>query len=202
MSRMLFVCLGNSCRSPLAAGRLKQQPAAGNHDVASAGLRVRVGAPTADPRACRVAAEAGFDLGAHRCRSFVVSDFDIFDLIIALDRSILAGLRGRRADSAGAACRLLSEFAPAGSPADVPDPYGGTVADYVAILSVPELDLLVSVPVGSEPSWAITSLDGQFCFVSSRKSDTVSVISFDDGRELTRIKVGRYPQRMWAVAAE
>jgi len=78
----------------------------------------------------------------------------------------------------------------------------GTVADYAAILSVPELDLLASVPVGSEPSWAITSLDGQFCFVSSRKSDTVSVISFDDGRELARIKVGTYPQRMWAVAAE
>ena len=46
------------------------------------------------------------------------------------------------------------------------------------------------------------SLDGRFCFVSSRKSDTVSVISFDDGRELGRIKVGTYPQRMWVVAAE
>ena len=78
----------------------------------------------------------------------------------------------------------------------------GTVADYVALLSVPELDLLATVPVGSEPSWAITSLDGRFCFVSSRKSDTVSVISFDDGREFARIKVGTYPQRMWAVPAE
>jgi YVTN family beta-propeller protein len=77
----------------------------------------------------------------------------------------------------------------------------GTVADYVAVLSVPELDLLASVPVGREPSWAITSLDGRYCYVSSRKSDTVSVISFDNGREVTRIKVGRYPQRMWAVAA-
>jgi DNA-binding beta-propeller fold protein YncE len=78
----------------------------------------------------------------------------------------------------------------------------GTVADYVAILSVPELDLLASVPVGSEPSWAITSLDGRFCYVSSRKGDTVSVISFDDGRELARIEVGTYPQRMWTVAAQ
>ena len=78
----------------------------------------------------------------------------------------------------------------------------GTVADYVAILSVPALDLLSTVPVGSEPSWAITSLDGRFCYVSSRKSDTISVISFDDGRELARIEVGTYPQRMWAVPAE
>ena len=76
----------------------------------------------------------------------------------------------------------------------------GTVADYVALLSVPELDLLASIPVGSEPSWAITSLDGRYCYVSSRKDNTVSVISFDEGRELIRIEVGNYPQRMWAVA--
>ena len=78
----------------------------------------------------------------------------------------------------------------------------GTVADYVALLSVPDLDLLASVSVGSEPSWAITSLDGRYCYVSSRKSDTVSIISFDDGREAARIKVGTYPQRMWAVAVK
>jgi len=77
-----------------------------------------------------------------------------------------------------------------------------TVADYVALLSVPELDLLSTVAVGSEPSWAITSLDGRYCYVSSRKNDTVSVISFDDGRELARIKVGKYPQRMWTVVAD
>ena len=77
----------------------------------------------------------------------------------------------------------------------------GTVADYVAILSVPELDLLSTATVGKEPSWAISSLDGSYCFVSSRKNDTVSIISFDSGSELARIDVGSYPQRMWTVAA-
>ena len=77
----------------------------------------------------------------------------------------------------------------------------GTVADYVAVLSVPELDLLSTTSVGREPSWAISSLDGKYCYVSSRKSDTVSIISFDNGSELARIEVGSYPQRMWAVAA-
>lgn len=77
----------------------------------------------------------------------------------------------------------------------------GTVANYVALLSVPALDLLATVPVGSEPSWAISSLDGRYCYVSSRRNDTVSVIAFDDGREVARIGVGSYPQRMWAVAA-
>ena len=78
----------------------------------------------------------------------------------------------------------------------------GTVADYVALLTVPALDLVSTVTVGREPSWAISSIDGKYCFVSSRKADTVSVISFEDGREMARIDVGSYPQRMWAVAAE
>ena len=78
----------------------------------------------------------------------------------------------------------------------------GTVADYVALLSVPALDLLATVPVGTEPSWAIASLDGRYCYVSSRKSDSVSIIAFGDGRELARIRVGTYPQRMWTVAAK
>jgi 6-phosphogluconolactonase (cycloisomerase 2 family) len=78
----------------------------------------------------------------------------------------------------------------------------GTVADYVAILSVPELDLLSTVTVGTEPSWAISSIDGKYCFVSSRKADTVSIISFEDGSEVARVDVGTYPQRMWTVAAE
>ncbi len=78
----------------------------------------------------------------------------------------------------------------------------GTVADYVALLSVPTLDLLSTTPVGHEPSWAISSPDGRYCYVSSRKSNNVSVISFEDGRELARIEVGDYPQRMWVVAVE
>ncbi len=78
----------------------------------------------------------------------------------------------------------------------------GTVADYVALLSVPELDLLSMVAVGTEPSWAISSIDGKYCYVSSRISDTVSIISFENGQEIKRIKVGSYPQRMWVVLAE
>jgi YVTN family beta-propeller protein len=77
----------------------------------------------------------------------------------------------------------------------------GTVSDYVALLSVPALDLITTTPVDSEPSWAIASLNGKYCYVSSRKGDSVSVISFDDGQEIARIEVGSYPQRMWAVAA-
>ena len=77
----------------------------------------------------------------------------------------------------------------------------GTVADYAAVLSVPALDLLATVPTGREPSWVIPSLDGRYCYVSSRKGDTVSVISVPGAREVARIAVGAYPQRMWAIEA-
>jgi YVTN family beta-propeller protein len=78
----------------------------------------------------------------------------------------------------------------------------GTMADYAAVLSVPALDLLAAAPVGREPSWVIPSLDGRYCYVSSRKGDTVSVIAVPGGEEVARIAVGAYPQRMWAVRAQ
>jgi len=74
-----------------------------------------------------------------------------------------------------------------------------TVASYFALLSVPDLELRFTVPVGEEPSWLIPSLDGQHFYVSARKGDTVSVISIADRREIARVKVGRYPQRMWTM---
>ena len=75
----------------------------------------------------------------------------------------------------------------------------GTVADYVAIVSYPTLDLVATIPVGTEPSWVITSLDGRTCYVSSRVSDTVSFIAVEEREEAKRLHVGDYPQRMWTV---
>jgi len=75
----------------------------------------------------------------------------------------------------------------------------GTVSHYVALVSYPSLDLVATIPVGEEPSWVITSLDGKTCYVSSRISDTVSIISVEDGSEVKRLEVGDYPQRMWTV---
>ena len=74
-----------------------------------------------------------------------------------------------------------------------------TVEGYVGILSVPELELLATIPVGEEPSWIITSLDGSYCYASARIGNTVSIISIEDKREIKRIPVGDYPQRMWTT---
>lgn len=75
----------------------------------------------------------------------------------------------------------------------------GTVAHYVALVSHPELDLMATIDVGEEPSWIVASLDGESCYVSSRVSDTVSIISVRDRAEVERISVGDYPQRMWTT---
>lgn len=72
-----------------------------------------------------------------------------------------------------------------------------TVSGYVALVALPELRPVARIPVGEEPSWAINSGDGRYCFVSSREADAVSVISYAEGREVARIPVGDYPQRMW-----
>lgn len=74
-----------------------------------------------------------------------------------------------------------------------------TVASYFALLSVPDLELRFTVPVGEEPSWVIPSLDGGHFYVSARKGESVSVVSIAERREIARVKVGRYPQRMWTM---
>ena len=74
-----------------------------------------------------------------------------------------------------------------------------TTGGYVSIYSVPDLDLIGSVPVGAEPSWAITDRTGNIAYVSNRKSDTITVVSIPEAKALHTIKVGVYPQRMWIV---
>ncbi|MFF5986894.1 YncE family protein [Prauserella flavalba] len=72
----------------------------------------------------------------------------------------------------------------------------GTISDYAAILSVPALTVDAIVPTGRKPYWAATSPDGRYCFLSNSDSDDISVVSFDNPRELARIPVGDHPQRV------
>ncbi|MFI5312192.1 MAG: beta-propeller fold lactonase family protein [Gemmatimonadales bacterium] len=76
----------------------------------------------------------------------------------------------------------------------------GSLFDLVAIYSIPDLKLVGTVKVGHEPNWITLSPDGTRAYVSNRRSDDVSVIDLATRKEITRIKVGTYPQRMAAVA--
>ena len=125
--RILFVCLGNICRSPTAEAVLRALAAREapelSLEVDSAGTSgYHVGQPP-DPRTRQAAARRGYNLSTLRARIIEPLDFERFDLILAMDRENLRALRGRAPSTA--ACerlRLFLEFAPQGSPQDVPDP--------------------------------------------------------------------------------
>lgn len=125
--RLLFVCLGNICRSPLAEAAMRD--AAGREGVAievdSAGTGDwHIGKPP-DRRAIATAARHGIDIGGLRGRQVGLDDFDAFDRLIALDRDNLAALRALAPEGARAQLSLLLDHADGRSGQDVVDPYFG-----------------------------------------------------------------------------
>ena len=141
--RVLFVCSGNTCRSPMAEGvlrhRLAERGLAARFEADSAGLEaVRLGRPP-DPRAVDRAAARGTDIGGRRARRFSDPDFDRFDLILAMDRGHLDELRGRRPTGARAEVHLFLAYAGRETGrTEVPDPFPGALADYDLALDLIE----------------------------------------------------------------
>jgi protein-tyrosine phosphatase len=120
--RILFVCLGNICRSPLAEGILRHVAGDGLVDVDSAGTGGwHIGDPP-DGRSIAVARKHGIDIGRQRCRKVNASDFEAFDLIFAMDRSNLANLRALAPPEAQHKLHLFLDYT-LGTARDVPDPY-------------------------------------------------------------------------------
>jgi YVTN family beta-propeller protein len=76
-----------------------------------------------------------------------------------------------------------------------------SLSGFTAIYSAPDLKLVATVPVGKEPNWVAFSHDGTFAYVSNRRDNTLSVISLADRKEVTRLTVGEFPQRMTVATA-
>ena len=77
-----------------------------------------------------------------------------------------------------------------------------SLSGFTAIYSAPDLKLVGTIPVGKEPNWVAFSRDGKYAYVSNRRDNTLSVISIADRKEVTRLKVGEFPQRMAVAMAQ
>ncbi len=140
--RVLFVCLGNICRSPTAEGVLRhmmiEEAPELKVEIDSAGTAdYHVGDPP-DPRTQRAALRRGIDLRGLRARRVVPGDFSKFDLILAMDRQNLRDLASLRPAASTAQLRLFMEYAP-DSCLEVPDPYYGDEDAFERVLDLTTL---------------------------------------------------------------
>lgn len=132
--RLLVLCLGNICRSPMGEGalraRLDASPLAAEVEVDSAGTGGWHAGEAPDPRAIRCAAGHGVDISRLRARQLRAGDFAAFDWILCADR---ANRRDALAIApASARGRVVPWLAWAGidGSADIPDPYTGGAAEF------------------------------------------------------------------------
>ncbi|MGD9866926.1 MAG: low molecular weight protein-tyrosine-phosphatase [Hyphomicrobiales bacterium] len=138
--RVLFVCLGNICRSPMAEGVFRHVAAAGSLDVHvdSAGCGAWHAGNPPDARARKAARARGIDITGQKARQVVEEDFESFDLILAMDESNLSHLRAMAPAGSREKVRLFMEFAPRSGPREVPDPYYGDAGGFEAVLDMIE----------------------------------------------------------------
>lgn len=131
---ILFVCLGNICRSPAAEGVFRAlAPEVETDSAGTAGWHV--GNPPHGPMQAAARAR-GIDLSDLRARQFTPGDFDRFDLIIAMDAENLADIEARRPAGSETPVRLFTDYAPETGADHVPDPY--YTGDYEGALTLIE----------------------------------------------------------------
>ena len=126
--RVLFICMGNICRSPTAEAVFRQLVHEQGRDdefvIDSAGTHGYHVGCAPDARARAAASARGIDMQGIRSRRVTAADLAEFDYVLAMDNPNLEGLRALAPQPRARVARLL-DYAPAGSPADVPDPYYG-----------------------------------------------------------------------------
>ena len=124
INSILFVCLGNICRSPLAEGVFRAVLAEHGKDLAidSAGTGGWHAGEEPDRRSIAVAAQHGVDISGQRARKVLPQDFSRFDLILGMDRANVRDLKALAPQAARARVHLYLDFA-TGKAVDVPDPY-------------------------------------------------------------------------------
>lgn len=140
--KILFVCLGNICRSPTAEAVFRAVAARDAPDltieVDSAGTAgYHIGSPP-DPRTIAAAHRRGYDMSPLRARVVEPSDFELYDLILAMDRENLSALHQRAPAHTRERVRLFLEFAADAGVTEVPDPYYGGPNGFEEVLDLIE----------------------------------------------------------------
>ena len=142
MMKILMVCMGNICRSPMAQAVARQVARNAGRSLEfefdSAGtLAMRVG-ERADPRARSLLLSRDYEPGNTRARRVTDQDFERFDLILAMDQSNLQELQRLCPPQHTGKLHLLLEFAPWAGVQEVPDPYYGNLAGFERVLELCE----------------------------------------------------------------
>lgn len=145
--RILFVCMGNICRSPTAEGVFRARLARLPVDLAASDLQIEVdsagthdyhvGEPP-DARSVAAALRRGIDLSTLRARLVDVQDFEHFDLILAMDEQNLQELQRRAPSHTQGRLRLMMDYAPDAGRRFVPDPYYGGPPGFEEVLDLLE----------------------------------------------------------------
>ncbi|WP_038035470.1 low molecular weight protein-tyrosine-phosphatase [Thermopetrobacter sp. TC1] len=140
--KILFVCLGNICRSPMAEGVFRAEIArrglGERVEIDSAGTSDwHVGEPP-DPRAVKAAGTRGYNIAHLRGRQVTRQDLAHYDLVLAMDRENLDHLLRMAGPEHAEKVRLFMEFAPSAPEDEVPDPYYGGEEGFAYVLSLLE----------------------------------------------------------------
>lgn len=137
MTRILMVCLGNICRSPLAHGILESKLPTDKFKVDSAGTGDYHIGKQPDHRSIATAKAKGLDITTQKCRQFEVSDFDDFDIIYVMDQSNYENVvKLSRSKDDAAKVKLILQDSPTSTPKEVPDPYWGDSQDFEDVYSL------------------------------------------------------------------
>jgi len=144
---VLFVCMGNICRSPTAEGALRVL-----HRELVPALKLRVDSAGThayyhlgeqpDRRSQQAALERGYDISRHRARMVTADDFNEFDYVLAMDSENLRNLRAMPRSAGRAEVGLLLEYAHSSALKSVPDPYNGGPDGFAQVLDLVEQGVL------------------------------------------------------------
>lgn len=142
MVKVLFICMGNICRSPTAEGVfrsfLRRHGLEVNVEVDSAGTHGYHVGESPDPRTQRAAASRGYDLSNIRARKVAPQDLEYFDLILAMDKNNLEVLRRMCPPQLAGRLQLFMRYAKNFDDEEVPDPYYGLGHEFDMVIDMVE----------------------------------------------------------------